>query len=585
MPEEPKEQLSVKSAASIDFAEQLRQLARPEAFPFALSSATPLPVLQTHASAVVLTPNRVYKLKKPQNFGFFDFSTPLLRRHFCGHEVQLNTRLAPHVYLGVASVIMYPDGRFRFGPTLSPEDVPLPGTPLAGGLVVDYAVVMVRLPYGATLESRVQVGTADALLLVKIARYVAAFHSTAATNDHIASFGSLDVIRANWEENFAQMKPYIGRTLDDATYRSIVAYVRCFCEKRAALFVHRVSCKCIRDCHGDLRLQHIYVLDAQHHAIHELPHVAILDCIEFNERFRYSDVASEMAFLTMELDAAGRPDLAMACVDAYVAAMGDDALREVLPFYACYRACVRGKVLSFQLDEAEVPTEQREAAQKGAVALFALAAHYAKGPIRPILLMIGGLMGTGKSTLALTLQHELGWKLFSSDAVRKRLAQIDPAQPRAEAFGQGLYSTEWTARTYEALRQEVCQGLVHGRSVLLDASFFHRADRQTMAQAAAPYGARVLFVECRCPRVVALQRLARRWQMRVGRRAFSAERASFASDGRPDLYDAQCAQWEAFTSDEEPNVEQLVVTTTQPLMVNVEQILDALSIPRLICRW
>jgi aminoglycoside phosphotransferase family enzyme/predicted kinase len=578
---ETKELRAIKYPASIDFAEMVGQLAQPGAFPFALSKSEPITVLQTHASAVVLTPSRVYKVKKPKNFGFLNFSTPLLRRHFCEQEVRLNTPRAPHIYLGVAPVLLFSNGRFRFGPTCSPDHVPLSGTSLAGGLVVDYAVVMVRLPEEATLEASVRAGTADALLLTEIAQFVAASHLKAATGEDIARFGGMEVIGGNWEENFEQMKPYIGRTLGEATYGSIVEFVHHFLEERATLFTHRVSAHRIRDCHGDLRLQHVYVLDEQENSVSQLPRLAILDCIEFNERFRYSDVAIEVAFLTMELDALGRPDLAVAFVDEYVAASNDDELPELLPFYTCYRACVRGKVLSFQLDEPEVPSTQRQAACQEANSLFRLAAHYAGSPVRPILVMIGGLMGTGKSTLALALHHELGWKLCTSDMIRKQLAQIDPTQPRADAFDQGLYSAQWTARTYDALRREAGETLSNGRSVLLDASFLHRADRQAVAREAATRGAAAVFIECVCPRDSALQRLAERWKKRVERAFFSSECASSASDGRPDLYDAQCAHWDACIAHEEPDVKHMVVTTTQPLAVNVEQVLEALGIPRL----
>jgi len=572
---------------SIDFTTMLQMLTQPAAFQGTGSGGDwcqrgshrdhePITVIQTHASAVVLTASRVYKLKKPKNFGFFDYSTPALRRHFCQQEVLLNARLAPQVYLGVTPVLLFCGDRLRFGPTFSPGDVPLPGTLLDGGCIVDYAVVMVRLPDEAMLECKVRAGTVESSLLEEIARYVAAFHATSQTDEQIASFGRLEVIGGNWEENFAQMRPFLGRTLDTPTYDRIVAYIRRFMEARALLFASRVEDGRIRDCHGDLRLQHVYLLDGEHK-------LAIIDGIEFNERFRYSDVASEVAFLSMELEAAGRCDLSRAFVDGYVAATGDDALREVLPFYLCYRACVRGKVTSFQLDEVEVPAAQRESARQEAASLFALAARYASGPTRPALLMIGGLMGTGKSTLARALHQELGWALFSSDTVRKQLAHLDPTQPAAFAFGQGMYRPEQTVRTYVALLLEARAALCHGRSVLLDASFVRRADRRATAREAVAHGATAVFIECVCPREVALERLARRWQVRLEGGQAMNEEASRASDGRPALYEAQCAAWEHFDCDEGRQMQHMVVSTTHPLAESCEQVLDALHMPRCAC--
>jgi aminoglycoside phosphotransferase family enzyme/predicted kinase len=569
-----------RNSSACGFAAMLRALSSAGAYPFALPGDSLISIIQTHASAVLLTPERVYKLKKPKDFGFFDYSTPALRRHFCGEEARLNRRLAPQVYLGVAPVLAFSNGQVRFGPTYPPDDVPMPGSTLDGGYVIDYAVVMVRLPDEAMLESRVRHGTAQPALLAEIARYVAAFHAATQTDEHIASFGLLGVIRGNWEENFAQMRPYIGRTLDAPTFDRISDYIYRFLDERVSLFASRVRDNRIRDCHGDLRLQHIYILDADNDPTHRL---AILDGIEFNERFRYGDVASEIAFLTMELDAASRTDLSRAFVESYVAETGDQALREVLPFYACYRACVRGKVLSFQLDEPEVPETQRELARVHATSLFAQAASYASGPTRPTLLLVGGLMGVGKSTLALALQHELGWALFSSDAVRKHLAHLDPAQPRADAFGQGIYTPAWTARTYRTLLHEASAALANGRSALLDASFLQRTDRLATARAAAAHRANAMFVECDCPREVSLERLARRWKLRTEGSQGLEEESLRASDGRPDLYDAQCAVYEPFVSAEEPGIQHLVVTTTLPLVANVEQVLDALHTPRFAC--
>ena len=572
-----------QGSKAINFTTMLEELTHPQAFPFTLPDTPSITLIQTHASAAILTPDRVYKLKKPQDFGFFDYSTPTLRRHFCQQEVLLNGTLAPQIYLGIAPVLAFPGGPCRFGPILSPDSAPLPETTFAGGTVIDYAVVMVRLPDAATLKSWVQTGRAELPLLAAIARFVATFHTTTQTDEHIASFGSLDVIRGNWEENFAQMKPYIGRTLDHATYEYIVAYARHFLAARTSLFASRVREGRIRDCHGDLRLEHVYILDNNNDPSHSKIRLVILDRIEFNERFRYSDVAGEIAFLTMELESASRSDLSRAFIDAYIAATGDETLRELLPFYLCYRACVRGKVLSFQLDEAEISATQREASRQQAAELFSLAAHYANGPTRPVLIMVGGLMGTGKSTVALALQQELGWALLSSDTLRKRLAQLDPSQPQADAFGQGLYRPEWTARTYDALRAETSTTLAHGRSVLLDASFVRRTDRQMIASVAQAHGADICFVECVCPPETALQRLAQRWNMHAEIKHLPSNVASSASDGRPELYNAQHARWESFVSYEEPDVQHIVVTTTQPIAHSCEQVLDMLNVPRSLC--
>lgn len=559
-----------------DFATLLAALTRPEAFPFALSHDD-ISLRQTHASAVLLTQERAYKLKKPKDFGFFDYSAPALRRHFCAEEVRLNARLAADVYLGVAPVLQGPAGQVRFGPTLSVEHLPEPGAFVDGGSVIDYAVVMLRLPDEATLEAQVRAGTAAPALLAEVAQYIAAFHQSAGTDARIASFGERQVIEGNWEENFTQTRPYIGRTLDAAAYERVRSAVQHFLERRAPLFASRVREGRIRDCHGDLRLQHVYRPNKVHN------HLAVIDCIEFNERFRYSDVATEIAFLLMELDAAGRPDLSRAFLDAYLQQTGDEALCELLPFYLCYRAYVRGKVESFQVDEPEVSATQREAALERARLLFSLAAQYAERLVDPLLVMVGGVMGTGKSTLAQALQREWGWAACSSDSIRKQLAGLLPAQPQEAAYGAGIYSADWTTRTYQGLLEAAQVALEDGRSVIVDASFSRRADRLEMARLAARYGARAVFVECICSPEVARERLARRWASRVAGQAEAVTRASPASDGRPALYEAQRAAWESSADEENQIMAHLEVDTTLPLAVEVEQIVEALHMPRFVC--
>jgi aminoglycoside phosphotransferase family enzyme/predicted kinase len=564
-----------------DFTKMLDDLKQVQAFPTTLEPKEPITLIQTHASAVVLAHEYVYKIKKPKNFGFFDYSTPALRRFFCQQEVRLNAPFAPGIYLGVAPILSLPSGHVRFGSTLPLDAVPLPGAWHEGGLVVDFAVVMKRLPDTATLEARIRADSIDAPSLAALAHFVADFHAAAPTDEQIAHFGSVDVIRANWEENFRQMQPYIGRVLDRDTYEQIVAYVRAFLQKRLALFTQRIRHGHIRDCHGDLRLQHVYLLDTNVANKDRPASFALLDRIEFNDRFRYGDVAGEIAFLTMEMDMAGRTDLARIFVQAYVRATGDDALQELLPFYQCYRACVRGKVQAFLLDEGEVSPEQRLLAEQQARALFALAAHYAHAPLQPIVMMVGGLMGTGKSTLANALQQELGWALFSSDEVRKQLAQVESAHPQAEAFGQGIYGPQWTERTYQELRQKAREALADGRSVLLDATFLRRTDRQALAQEASALNAAVVFIECTCDQAIALGRLEARWQSRL--KGLPATGASSQSDGRPALYEAQKAAWEAVQPGEIPGMHHKIVNTALPVAHCIEEVLETCAISRLAC--
>jgi aminoglycoside phosphotransferase family enzyme/predicted kinase len=559
-----------------DFATMLDDLTQVQAFPSTVSVQGPITLIQTHASAVVLAPGYVYKIKKPKNFGFFDYSTPTLRRFFCQQEVRLNTPFAPGIYLGVAPIIALPSGHACFGPTLPSDQLPPPGTYSGRGTIIDFAVVMKRLPETATLEAKIQTNTLDEPTLVELARFVAAFHATTPTNEHIANFGKVEAIRANWEENFEQMH---RRVLSGERDEQVMAYVHAFLEHHRVLFAQRIQQGRIRDCHGDLRLQHVYLLDnpVVDHP-NQFPSFALLDRIEFNERFRYGDVASEIAFLTMEMEATGRSDLAHLYTQTYIDATNDDALQELLPFYQCYRAYVRGKVLTFLLDEPEISPEQHLAAEQQARTLFALATHYASAPPQPIVLMLGGLMGTGKSTLAHALQHELRWPLFSSDEVRKHLAQLKSTHPQEDAFGQGMYTPSWTAQTYGALHQKVRETLADNRSVLLDASFVRRADRQKMTKEAVQSHAKVVFIECVCDQATALQRLATRWQMRM-----LGQPIATASDGRPELYEAQKAIWESIRSDETHDMEHIIVNTMLPVPCCIAHILEQCQVPRLAC--
>lgn len=338
-------------------------------------------LVQTHISWVILAGGRACKLKKPRDFGFLDFTTLPRRRAACEAEVALNRRVAHGVYLGVEPVTRDGSG-FRLG---------------GDGEVVDYAVLMRRLPAERMLDYLVEHGDVSADLIDGLARHLADFYRDAATGPQIDRYTLPAAILENCQENFAQTLPYVGRTISPATYARIARSMYADLARLRPLFAERIAQGRARDCHGDLRLSAVCFDDG----------IQVYDCIEFNARFRYGDVAADIAFLAMDLDAHGRPDLADEFIAAYVAASGDTTLPAVLPFYACYRAYVRGKVQSFQLDEAEVPRAQQRAVERLARQRFKLAGRYARPP-RPRLALVFGADAATRGNLAAALAGRLG---------------------------------------------------------------------------------------------------------------------------------------------------------------------------------
>lgn len=305
---------------------------------------------QTQMSYVFLADDFVYKIKKPVDFGFLDYTTLENRRFYCQKEIELNRRLCPDTYLGVVPVTS-DKGRIRIG---------------GEGVTEEYAVKMRRLPYAAMMDVLLAADRVTPEMLGGVAATLAEFHKKAATGGDINTFGGMAAITRNARENFTQTEKYIGTTLSPETYQRIKAYTDGFIKARAALFQKRVAEGRIRDCHGDLHAAHICF----HHGI------CIYDCIEFNERFRYCDVASEVAFLAMDLDHYGRADLSDGFVAAYVEKSGDGELRQLLNFYKCYRAYVRGKVACFQYDDPYISDGEREKVLTTARSYFELAESY-----------------------------------------------------------------------------------------------------------------------------------------------------------------------------------------------------------------
>lgn len=364
----------------------------------------------------------------------------------------MNRRLCPDVYRGVVQIVER-DGTYWVG---------------GPGRVIEPAVRMRRLPDSGMLPALLERDAVGGPLVRRIARRLARFHAAAATGPGVDEWGSPEAIRANWEENFHQETPFVGRVLPASCEERIEAYARDFLRDHAVSLAERVVTGRIRDGHGDLHCANICVEGRSLH---------LFDCLEFSPRYRCADVAADVAFLAMDLERYGRADLASAFVDAYVKESDDQQLRRLLPFYVSYRAYVRGKVLSLRLNEQSIADGEAERALTEARQYFHLAWSIAGGVSHPALFVAMGLPATGKTTLANALARHLGLVHLSSDRVRKELAHRAPTEHRDDAFRHGMYSPAMTRRTYATLHRRAARWLRRGQSVVLDATYGTPAER------------------------------------------------------------------------------------------------------------
>ncbi len=323
---------------------------KPEAYP---EPPSRVELVQTQISYVFLADDYVYKIKKPVDMGFLDYSTLEKRLFFCRKEVELNRRLCPDTYLGVVPVTN-DGGRFVID---------------GKGNIEEYAVKMHRLPQDAMMDALLKLNKVTPEMVKDVAAIIARFHRNAATGEEINKLGGIEAVIQNTSENFAQTEKYFGIIIVPETYQRIKDYTEGFIKANTALFHQRAAEGRIRDCHGDLHTNHICFYKG----------ICIYDCIEFLDRFRYTDVAAEVAFLAMDLDHYRRPDLAETFASAYVKASGDRDLLKLLNFYKCYRAYVRGKVTCFQNDDPHIPEKEKDKIIDTAASYFRLAESYIEG--------------------------------------------------------------------------------------------------------------------------------------------------------------------------------------------------------------
>lgn len=475
---------------------------------------------QTHVSHLFFAGDYVYKLKKPLDLGFLDFTTLEKRRAASVAEVELNRRVAPDIYLDVVAVHRDGEGRLAFDAPTRVEEV---------------AVLMRRLPEAWRLSRLVDSGQAKPEMMRRLGELIADFHERAETSPEIARGGSLDAIRDKWDENFVQTEPFIDRTLSRADWEMAKREIERFTRVYADLFEARVAADRIRDNHGDLQTNDIFV-DPESGAVH------VLDCIEFTTRFRHEDTLADVAFLSMDLRYRGADDLAEAFLDAYFDRSDDERIPALLRFYESYRAYVRGKVRSFVIDQSGPTEEEKEEAAEDARRYFRLAVADA-ARLRPRLILVTGLMGTGKTTLSKALTERAGIRALHSDVVRKQLAGLDPEEPREVPYGTDIYSAEWTERTYTALIDQARAALARGDSIVLDASWSKAEHRRRAREVAAEREALFAVVECRAPDEELRRRLQR------------PDRG--ATDGRLELLEDQRRGYEPPADDEAERVLRL----------------------------
>lgn len=496
---------------SADFNRILADLSRPEAYPHVVSE---IRVVQTHISAVFLAGDFAYKVKKPVDFGFLDYSTFERREEFCREELRLNRRLSPDVYLGLARIVSGLDGKLRID--IAPGNEP----------PVEWAVRMRRLLESDMLPALLARGGVNEEAIRRIARRIASFHAEAAVDDESRRFGAPEQVEETVTGNLRHAEEAAGPLLTPDVHERLRTYIARFVAEKRELLGKRAATGKVRRCHGDLRLQNICLDPDLGDGIQ------IFDCIEFNARYQCVDVIADLAYLAMDLDLAGRADLRWALVDEYQAQASDPDLATLLPFYQCYRACVRGKIGILAAAEFEIPEAKRHEEAEIADAAFALALSYATKRESPTLIAMHGFSGSGKSTVARRLARTEPAVLLATDVIRKELTEpMRKLSPEA-------YEEEKRHIVYSSMFTRARHWLNRGENVVLDATFLFRNHRDR-ARGIADGVADFRLIDCRCPDGELRQRLRER-----------TAKGGSVSDATEAVYDLQLREADPLTDDE-----------------------------------
>jgi len=503
----------------------IQRMLQPDFYPHPVQD--PVQIFQTHVSYVMTTGQFAYKVKKAVNFGFLDYSTLEKRHHFCEEEMRLNERGAgAEIYLGVVP-ISEENGEFVLGSDRHP---------------IEYAVKMRQFPQETLLSSMAERGELTEDLLRQLAVEVAEFHRKSVTSNYIRSFGKVEQVREAFDENYEQTTGYIGGPQTQKQFDETQAFTDRFFAEQKDLFERRMEQGYIRECHGDIHLRNISYWHDQ---------LLLFDCIEFNEPFRFVDVMYDIAYIVMDLDVRDRPDLRAAFLNAYVEETGDWEGLLVLPIYVSRQTYVRAKVASFLLDDPLASEADKQQAHETAAMYYKLAWKYTRMPQGRLMLM-SGLSGSGKSTVAREIARQSGAIHIRSDAVRKHLGGIG-IRDRGDA---SLYTPEMTQKTYDQLLNLGISLAQSGYTVVLDAKYDRQELRQKAIAQATAHNLPLKILHCTAPMEVLRDRVHKR--------------SGDIADATVDVLAKQ--SYEPFTEAEQPFV--VTVDSTQEIKPQLQPVLS-----------
>jgi hypothetical protein len=462
----------------------------------------------------------VYKIKKPARYSFLDFSTLTRRRYFLQEELRLNRRLAPSVYLAVMPIAFDETG-WRLGGWSEPAE---------------YTLVMRRLPEKRMLKFLLRTHQATAPMMEQLADHLADFHAAAEIVRDVAEVDYLAALEAQWNENLADMASLISARSDRRAVEAIDAFGSEFLRKHHELLARRLSAGWIRDVHGDLHTEHICFAPEG---------IQIFDCIEFSSKLRRCDLASEIAFLLMDVAILGGEKLHRPFIERYRERIKDADMTVLLPYFQCYRAMVRAKVHALRSGRCN----------DEAVRYLRYARRMTWEPVKPFLLLVCGLAGSGKSSFARPMGERLGMTVINSDVVRKQIA----AKPgrSAERYRQGIYSPGMTDKTYAAMARQAEENIQSGEGAIVDATFARRDHRDKFAALAEKYRVPLIVIRCSASEATTERRLSLR-----------AARGNDISDAGWEVYLAQKASYHSL--DELPPSCLIELYTEAPL----DQVID-----------